>query len=68
MGVTACFLQPGDVLVLCSNGLYDFVSDQEIKDTVISINKPQKAVSSLINMANNRGGYDNITVMVIKVL
>jgi protein phosphatase len=56
---------PGDVLLLCSDGLTDLVSDQEIRD-VIQSNPLQKVPNLLIGMANSRGGYDNTTVVLLK--
>lgn len=56
----------GDVFVLCSDGLYNFVQDNEIAE-VISQNPLDDANQILINLANRRGGADNITVVVISV-
>ena len=59
-------LAPGDVVVLCSDGLYDMVPDAEIVRTVLS-GAPRRAVERLIEMANARGGYDNISVLLARV-
>lgn len=56
----------GDVYVLCSDGLYNFVSNQDILD-VIKQNPLDDANQILINLANRRGGSDNITVVVISI-
>jgi protein phosphatase len=58
-------LQPGDTLVLCSDGLYDGVSDQEIADTVTGA-EPDASAQELVDFANRRGGHDNITVCVVR--
>jgi len=55
---------PGDKLVLCSDGLCDVVRDEEIKKAV-SEYKPQEAVERMVDMANHRGGPDNITAIAI---
>lgn len=55
-----------DRFVLCSDGLFDMVNDEEIR-CIVSDHEPQSACESLIAMANERGGYDNITVGVIKL-
>lgn len=55
-----------DSLVLCSDGLYSMVSDEEIAD-VVSQMSPEVAVKQLVGMARARGGFDNITVVVIPV-
>jgi protein phosphatase len=58
--------QEGDIYVLCSDGLYNFVQDHEILD-VVRQNPLDDANQILINLANRRGGSDNITVVVISV-
>jgi protein phosphatase len=55
----------GDTLVLCSDGLYDGVTDQEIADTVTGV-EPLEAAQELVDFANRRGGHDNITVCVVR--
>lgn len=55
-----------DIYVLCSDGLYNFVSDNEILD-VVRQNPLDDANQILINLANRRGGTDNITVIVVSV-
>jgi serine/threonine protein phosphatase PrpC len=56
--------QPGDVMVLCSDGLYSMVSDQEICE-IIGQMSPHAAVPRLIALARERGGFDNITVIIV---
>jgi serine/threonine protein phosphatase PrpC len=55
-----------DVFLLCSDGLTNLVSDQELLATVTK-EPPQIACKTLIHLANQRGGLDNITVQVLKV-
>lgn len=57
-------LQPGDVILLCTDGLTDLVSDAEILESLKG-NKLKQAVQKLINLANERGGHDNITVVML---
>jgi serine/threonine protein phosphatase PrpC len=52
---------------VCSSDLHDLVSDREIKNIVTSIRNPQRAAELLIKLANERGGRDNITVILIKI-
>lgn len=59
-------LIPGDQLVLCSDGLSDLVKDHEIQETLQSTEISQ-ALSNLVELANARGGHDNITVLSMKV-
>ena len=55
-----------DILVISSDGLSDCVSPDEILEVVLD-NSTEKACQSLVDMANERGGYDNVTVIVLKV-
>jgi len=56
--------QKDDVLVMCSDGLTNFVSQDEIYKEVKE--DFEQAPKKLVDMANESGGYDNITVVVIK--
>jgi PPM family protein phosphatase len=59
-------LQSGDRILLCSDGLHDVVQDQEILAAFLQ--HPQSdALQYLINLANQRGGPDNITGIIIEV-
>jgi protein phosphatase len=55
-----------DIFLLCSDGLTNLVSDQELLATVTK-ESPQMACETLIHLANQRGGHDNITVQILKV-
>jgi protein phosphatase len=59
-------LLPGDRLVLCSDGLTDLVKDSEILD-ILRTQQLDLCPPDLINLANQRGGHDNITVVVLEV-
>lgn len=59
-------LEPGDVLLMCSDGLYDLIKDEELYP-MISGKHYQAAVEALVAEANRRGGIDNITVVVCVV-
>lgn len=61
-------LQPGDRLVLCSDGLWDMLPDDAIAQIAEAYEDPQMAVAELIELANEAGGYDNITVIIVKAL
>lgn len=58
-------LQPGDMVLMCSDGLSDLVEAEEIQQTLMT-RAPQAAVNDLIWLARRRGGHDNITVLVLK--
>lgn len=59
-------LRSGDLFVLCSDGLYDLVDDEEIRQ-VCTAEQPPAACDRLIAIAKSRGGHDNITVGVLGV-
>jgi len=60
-------LQPNDVLLLCSDGLTDLVWDDEILEVVRSKRNLKDASHALVDLANERGGHDNITVVLIGI-
>ena len=57
--------EPGDYLLLCSDGLYTEVSEPEIYYEVYHSGHPELACGSLVHMANSRGGRDNISIILI---
>jgi serine/threonine protein phosphatase PrpC len=59
-------LQPGDLLLLCSDGLTDLVSDREILSSVMT-RSLKDAIDELVLLANRRGGHDNITIVTLRV-
>ena len=59
---------PNDVYCLCSDGLPKMVSDAEILATVERQADLEGAVQALIALANERGGRDNITVLLVRVI
>lgn len=62
-------VKPGDKFMLCSDGLCGFADDEDIFDALAGVKDDnQKIVSNLIQLANDRGGSDNVTVMVIEVV
>ncbi len=62
-------LLPGDTLVLCSDGLSGLVYDEEIRDIVLAhASQPQAAAEQLVDLANERGGPDNITVVIVRAV
>lgn len=58
-------LKAGDRLLICSDGLSGLVSDDEMLQHVLSSTDPQKTCEDLVNLANDRGGNDNITVVLV---
>ncbi|SEL67532.1 protein phosphatase [Stigmatella aurantiaca] len=64
MGVIS---EPGDVFLLCSDGLANMLEDKEIHELVLQTSRFQDVPQKLIDLANERGGDDNITVIVVQV-
>nr|BBH94026.1 hypothetical protein KTA_22250 [Thermogemmatispora argillosa] len=60
-------LQPGDMLLLCSDGLWEMVRDDEICKTLSEQKSLQDICDQLIALANAHGGEDNITALVVRV-
>jgi serine/threonine protein phosphatase PrpC len=59
-------VQPGDVLVLCCDGLSNEVEDDEMA-RIVSASSAQETAQKLIDLANQRGGPDNITTIVVRI-
>jgi len=60
-------LQPGDVYMLCTDGIADDVSYHRIAEVLGSRSAPQAMVSSLLSAAMDAGGNDNATVVVLQI-
>ena len=58
-------LEPGDTVLICSDGLTDLVWDDEIKRIIRTKKDIRTAAEALVNLANERGGHDNITVVIM---
>jgi protein phosphatase len=61
------YLKANDRLVVCSDGLTRHILPEEIGEVVMRNPEPEKATQELIDLANSRGGEDNISVIVIKM-
>jgi protein phosphatase len=57
-------LQPGDQVLLCSDGLHGLVSNDEIERHLREM-APQQAADNLLALANARGGQDNISIVIL---
>jgi len=58
-------LQPGDSLLLCSDGLFGMVADEEIAALIGVAKSPEAACRELVACSNGRGGRDNISVILL---
>jgi len=60
-------LFPGDALLLCSDGLTRMVTEPEIAGTLQAEPDPQRAAEKLVEHANEGGGIDNVSVIVVSI-
>lgn len=58
----------GDRVLLCSDGLHGYVDEHDIEQAVTNDDPPEVAVRALIDMANNNGGPDNISAMLVHLI
>ena len=64
--ITEKDLMEGDTFLLCSDGLTRELSNAQISATLTEIDNPQHAAEQLIDLANQAGGGDNITAVVVR--
>ncbi len=57
---------PGDCFLMCSDGLYEYMNDSDIRNN-LTLPNVEEIPGRLIEVANNRGGKDNITALVVQV-
>lgn len=55
------------MILLCSDGLFNHVRDEEIAQIALQENNPDRACERLVALANERGGRDNISVVIVRV-
>jgi serine/threonine protein phosphatase PrpC len=58
----------GDFLLLCSDGLTRMITDPEIASTLLTSATAQESADRLIDLANENGGVDNVSVIVLRVI
>jgi len=61
-------IYPGDLFLLCSDGLTDMIDDDLIRRVLISVDNLSQKTEKLIELANSAGGKDNITVVLAEIL
>jgi protein phosphatase len=60
-------IYPGDIYLLCSDGLTDFVPEETIAHAMRSSPSLEAAAHLLVNCALEKGGNDNVTVLLVKI-
>jgi serine/threonine protein phosphatase PrpC len=61
--LTHTALFPGDTVLLCSDGLYNMVSEEELTEVIAHVSSLEEQCQALVDRANAQGGRDNITVV-----
>jgi len=62
--VNSVRVEPGEALLLCTDGLTAVLQDEEIHKTLVEMDDPTRCAQRLVDLANARGGPDNITAVV----
>ena len=65
--VFICDIKPGDLILLCSDGLHGMIDDVELSSLLRSSKYPLPVCKRLVTEANNNGGRDNIAVIVVRI-
>jgi protein phosphatase len=60
-------LQTGDIIILCTDGMWSLLSDAEI-ESIVTANAPLEACRALVEFTKDRGGPDNITVQILRLI
>ncbi len=60
-------LPPASFVLICTDGLWDMVDDDTLRQVTLAAPTPQEACDQLVKLANDRGGVDNISVIIFKV-
>lgn len=60
-------LEPGDIVLLCSDGLVNYVEDAELARSILKQPDLERTAEQLVALANQRGGRDNISVVLMRV-
>ena len=59
--------EPGDVFLLCSDGLWEMVHDEDLARILAETPNPQAACDALVRAANEHGGEDNISALIVEI-
>lgn len=64
--IYSCKIEEGQTVLLCSDGLSNIVSGDEMLEIIRSVPDIEQACHQLVSLANERGGYDNITAVLVR--
>jgi len=67
LDATEYLLSSGDTVLLCTDGLTRMVEDSEITKTLLESSDPQTSADQLVLLANDHGGEDNVSVIVVRI-
>ena len=59
-------ISPGDMILMCSDGLTNMIEDEEIRKIIRRENSLENKAKELVATANNNGGKDNIAVVLVE--
>lgn len=65
--IISCSLSEGDIILMCSDGLSNMLGEDDLVSVVLSEEELSARAEKLINMANDAGGKDNITVILAQI-
>ena len=60
-------LRQGEGLLLCTDGLWQMIPDSAIEQILCTYDHPQRAVDAMVEIANQNGGDDNISIIFVKI-
>lgn len=58
-------IEPGDIILMCSDGLSNMLEEEEIEEILSSQYMPMFSCEQLVSLAKQKGGYDNISIILI---
>jgi len=67
LDATEHLLSSGDILLLCTDGLTRMVEDSEIASILVDSSDAQTSADQLVLLANDHGGEDNVSVVVVRI-
>jgi PPM family protein phosphatase len=61
-------VQPGDYVLLCSDGLTNMVPEEDVSGAIAKLRDPQRICDYLVDAANRNGGADNATAVIVEIV